>query len=469
MIDNTNSPERYLLLFIPWVLSLLLSLDPISSYLFAWAGSFYIFYFTITGQIKSTPNDLPASHQIMRPLFFTQIIFAGYMACTSIFYFLEVLGYKNFTSPPAFFAIDRQELELVAQCQRFYCLGHAAFVTGMLLVMNYNKPKRYYLSVTDQPTFFLFFALITLPVSTAFLIIPGLKQFYYQFNSLSFIAGTLALAYAIPLKKIGNTIACSFLYFTNFTQSLLSGFKEPIIISVLILGVFLYPFYKKTIFLTFIPILISLFVILPAYNQVFRTRAWGDQENAQQASDAAIDAVLNSDNEESSTTWDFLTNRLSEIQMFTIYVNTTPSPNEYYGFELLKQSFIVIIPRVFWPTKPITEAMVMERVYKAGVVSSSSVVSAKPPIVVDGYLSAGTLGVFLTLIIYGIVVQFISMRAEYLFGGYTLGTALIYSGLFQILWRGLSYEFIINSVFWSYISMLMIFKLLRIANLIKIA
>lgn len=465
MTQHKNNPELYLLLYLPWVASLLLSIDPISSFLVAWAGSFYIFYISITGKVKSIPTDLPISQQLMRPIFLTQIIFAGYMACTSIFYFLEVLGYKNFEIPPAFFSIDKQELELLAKCQRFYCLGHAAFVSGLLLTMNYDRLTVYRLSIKDQATFLAIVALICLPVSTSFLLIPGLKQFYYQFNSLSFIAGTLALAYAIPLKKVSNTILCSFLYFSNFTQSLLSGYKEPIIISVVVLGVFLYPFYKKTIFITFIPILLALFIILPTYNQVFRTKAWGGEENAKEASDAALNAVLNSETEE-STTWEFLTGRLSEVQMFTIYVNTTPYPTDYYGFELLKQAFIVIVPRIFWPSKPITEELVMERVYNAGVVTRGSAVSAKPPLVVDGYLSGGGLGVFLTLLIYGLVAQLISMKAERLFGGYTLGTALIYSGLFQILWRGLSFEFIINSVFWSFVSMMIIFKILRMLNII---
>src|SRR6185437_4704418 len=105
--------------------------------------------------------------------------------------------------------------------------------------------------------------------------------------------------------------------------------------------------------------------------------------------------------------------------------------------------------------------MVMERVYDAGVIRRGSTVSAKPAFIVDAYLSGGTIGVFIGLFLYGAIVQLISLKAEYLFGGYILGTALIFSGLFQIFWRGLSFEFLINSVFWSYISMIVIFKILR--------
>jgi len=458
--------DRLFILFIPWGLSLLFSASAVLSYFTAWAGSFFIFYLTLTGKIKAIPDDLKPSEQLMRPLFLVHIIFAGYMACTSVFYFLEVLGYENFRTPPPYFLIDLNQLEAVAACQRFYVLGHASFITGVLLVMQYPKKQVHSVQIKSVPNFTMLFALITLPVSTLFLLVPDLRQFYFQFNSLSFIAGTLALAFAIPLKKISNTIICGVLYAFNFAQTLVSGFKEPIIISVLVLGIFLFPFYKKTIFIIFIPIIFLLFVILPTYNNAFREQALSSPGNSEEAKAAALNAVLNSDIED-NTTWGFLTGRLSEVQMFTQYVKTTPFPIDYYGFTLIEQSLTVLVPRIFWPDKPITERMVMERVYNAGVVDRVSTVSAKPPLITDGYLSGGILGVFLTLLIYGMVAQWISIYAEKLFGGYILGTALMFSGLFQIFWRGLSFEFIINSVFWSFFTMVVIYFIFKILGIIK--
>jgi hypothetical protein len=153
--------------------------------------------------------------------------------------------------------------------------------------------------------------------------------------------------------------------------------------------------------------------------------------------------------------------------MFNIFIQSTPAKIGYYHFDLLKQSLIVIVPRIFWPSKPSTEDLVMQRVYDAGVINRNSVVSAKPAFIVDSYLSGGEIGIFIALFIYGATAQLISQKAEQLFGGYTLGTALIFSGLFQILWRGLSFEFIINNVFWSYISMLLIAKILRARGILK--
>jgi hypothetical protein len=465
---QANQPplERFIVLFLPWALSLLLMNDAVLSYFIAWLGSFLIFYLSLSGWVKPIPTDRSLGGQLMRPIFLVQIIFAGYMACTSIFYFMDVMGYENFKHT-SFVLVDQERLLLTAQCQRYYCLGHAALVFGILIFMDYPVKKQYHIETQKLANLLMLFAIVSFPVSIFFLKIPGLSQFYYQLNSLSFIAGTLALAFAIPLKKIGNTLICLGFYFFNFYESLLSGFKEPIIISVLVLGIFLYPSYKKVVAFTFIPLLLLLFMLLPTYNRVFRQNAWSGDSDASEAGQIALDATLNRDSDEDESNWGFLTNRLSEIDMFIKFVQSTPKQVDYYGFTLLKQSGMAIVPRIFWPSKPSTEELIMERVYEAGVVNRLSKVSAKPAFVVDAYLSGGALGIFLSLFAYGAVAQLIALKAERLFGGYILGTALIFSGLFQIMWRGISFEFIINTVFWSYISMLIIHKILTASNILQ--
>jgi hypothetical protein len=463
-MNKSNDFAKHLLLFLPWGLACAFAFSPVTSYLIAWLGSFFIFYVTLTGQIKPLPKDRSFSEQIMRPIFIMQIIFAGYMACSSIFYFLSVLGYQYFEKVNTVLLVDPDKLALTAQCQRYYCLGHAAFVSGILFFMNYPVEKKYYIEKEQLSNLLMRTALILFPVSEFFLRVPGLAQFYFQLSSLSFIAGTLALAFAIPLKKAANTLICLSLYLFNFYQATISGFKEPIIISTLVLGIFLYPNYKKIVTITFGPALIILFIFLPAYVANFRQNAWSGDETAEDASKIALDATLNNND---NTNWEFLAYRLSEIDMFTLYVKSTPDHIAFYGTQLLKQSGIAIVPRIFWPSKPITEDLVMQRVYDAEVVNRNSNVSAKPAFIVDAYLSGGALGVFIFLFAYGAIAQIIAIKAEKLFGGYILGTALIFSGLFQIFWRGLSFEFLINSVFWSYITMLVIFKILRSRNILK--
>jgi hypothetical protein len=466
---NKNTPlEKYVLLYIPWGLALLFRSEPILSYMIAYLGSILIFIMTLSGWLRPLPNDRPVAAQLMRPIFLVQIIFAGYMCSTSIFYFLNALGYDNFHPPVTQYdLIDYQKLEIVAQCQRYYVLGHAAFITGIVVFMKYPSKQKFYVAPEKLANLLLVTAVITLPVAFLFLKLPGLSQFYFQLSSLSFIAGTLALAFAIPQKKATNTVFCVILYAINFYQALVSGFKEPIILSVLVLGVFLYPSYKKVVIITFVPALSVLFFFLPSYNAAFRQSNWGDDVNADEAYHLALDAALENDQSGDNSNWNFCVYRLSEIDMFTTFVESTPSTINFYGFDLLKQSAIAVVPRAFWPSKPSTEDLVMQRVYNAGVIRRGSNVSAKPAYITDAYLSGGTFGVFIGLLLYGMAVQVISLRAERLFGGYVLGTALIFSGLFQIFWRGLSFEFLINSVFWSYVTMLLIFWILRRIKILK--
>ncbi len=467
MTENAKPLERYFLLYLPFILSTIFKSDPTVSYFIAWLGSFFLFFVCYTGWIKKLPTDRPVGEQIMRPVFLVQIIFIGYMSCTSIFYYLNLLGI-NYIAPSNYSeGIDKDHMDLAAQCQRYYVLGHAAFMTGLLIFMRYPVKRKYTIDNNKLASILLIIAVACLPASVLLLKLPGFSQFSVQLVSLSFIAGTLALAFAIPLKKVWNTALCSFLYVSNFYQALTSGFKEPIIISVLVLGIFLYPSYKRAVTLTFLPALLLLFIYLPKYNSAFRATAWSEGVDADDAYKIALDAALEESTEEDQGLWNFAVYRLSEIDMFTNFVSSTPEYVPYYNLDLVEQSVIAIIPRIFWPSKAITEDLVMERVYNAGVVRRGSSVSAKPAYIVDGYLSGGGIGVFLSLFIYGAAAQLISQKAEYLFGGYVLGTALVFSGLFQIFWRGLSFEFLLNNVFWSYLTMLIIHKILRTYNILR--
>lgn len=466
---KNNPIQRYLVLFIPWAIAMFFKNDAAISYIIAWLGSFFIFYITLSGKIKPLPTDRSIAEQLMRPIFLVQIIFAGYMCTTSIFYFFSELGYEDFHKLVNGYLVDNYQLSLTAQCQRYYCLGHASLMTGMLMFMKYPIKSKYYIEREKLANLLMLAALLSFPISEMFLRVRGLQQFYFQFNTLSFIAGTLALAFAIPLKIIRNIVICFLIYMSNFYQAFISGYKEPIILSVLVLGIFLYPNYKKMVIAVFIPVLILLFVFLPTFNTVFRENAWAGNSDTDEATQLALDAALNNNSsEQKETNWEFLTERLSEIDMFTKYVQSTPKNVDYYHQTILVQSAISIVPRIFWPGKPNTEELIMQRVYAAGVINRNSSVSAKPPFVVDAYLSYGGFGVFLFLFLYGATAQLISMKTEKLFGGYILGTALIFSGLFQIMWRGGSFEFLINAIFWSYMTTLGIFKILRANNVLKL-
>lgn len=463
-MDKPKLLERYLLLYVPWVISLIFSYTPVISFFIAWTGSFYIFYLSYSNRINNLPSDLPIAEQLMRPIFLVHVIFAGYTSVSPIFNFVDAMGWLSFDDND--FPVSALQLELITKSQQYYCLGHAAYASGLLIFLT-NEKNAYNVTISDLPSFLVRFTVVALIMSNVFLAFPGLYQFYFQLASLSFIGGTMALIYSFKAGRLEYIAICSILFIINFIQALHSGFKEPIIINILVLGIFLFPFYKKIVIISFIPLMLVLFFLLPTYNQVFRAKAWTNEENTEAASDAALDAITAEDDTKSTNAWGFLTGRLSEVQMFNSYMETTPSLNDYYGFDIFWQSLEVVIPRIFWPSKPITEELVMERVYKAGVINRGSKVSAKPALIVDGYLSGGALGIFITCLVFGVATQLISMKAEQLFGGYLIGSALIFSGLFQILWRGLSFEFLINSVVWSYVTMYIIFLILRFFNVLK--
>jgi hypothetical protein len=128
-------PSRAGILFLvytPWVLAECLTLYPTVSYLISWLGSFMIFYLTLLSPVRFLSRDRPLQFQVLRPIVLIQLIFAGFMCCTSIFYFID-----HFTQTPFFnfWAMNLQADELtilVAKAQRISLLAHAALVTGII-------------------------------------------------------------------------------------------------------------------------------------------------------------------------------------------------------------------------------------------------------------------------------------------------------------------------------------------------
>lgn len=464
---NSTNPLRYLLLYVPFLLAWATLQQYHASYLIAWLGSFFIFYLSYSGLLKKLPSDLKIIEQLMRPIFLMQVIFAGYMCCTSIFYYINAIGYQylDYTGNSVMFKNDIYSS--IAKCQMLYVLGHAALVHGILVKMDYPVDKKYTVYTSSMSNLLLGISVVCLPLGYIFGKVGALSQFSVQLTGLSFVAGTIALAFAIKEQKKTNFWFAGALFVSNLMNALISGFKEPIIICVLLLGVFLLPIYGKKVIPVFSILLVMLFFILPTFIGNFRKLA-GQGLALTEVRDQSIDAVFNSDQDAlQDDNWAFLIYRFSEIDMFIKYVNTTPSFVPYYKTQLVEDAVISIIPRFFWPGKPIIEDMVMQRVYNAGVVDRQSMVSAKPAYVVDCYLSYGMIGICIGLFMYGYVAQWISMKAEELFGGYFMGTAVMFAGLYQIFWRGNSFEFLVNAVFWSFVTMYVFYVVLKAKGVLE--
>jgi hypothetical protein len=215
-------------------------------------------------------------------------------------------------------------------------------------------------------------------------------------------------------------------------------------------------------------LLYGLLYILPTYVGIIRSQTWSGEQSAEASRSVAFDTLLNEENAEDikDTNWAFLTDRISEIGMFTKFVDNTPKVIDYYGMDIIVGSLYALIPRVLWAQKPVTEQVSMERVYTAGVISENSVVSAKTRPVVDAYLSFGTIGVFVFFILIGLIAQYFCNTCENLYGGYQFGTMIIMGTFSDTLWRGNNFEFMFNSLFYGFIMVLIVHSVLKALSIL---
>ncbi len=459
--------------FIPTFLIFFLSLGlydfPVTSYFVAWLGSFYVFYFTWFSKQRIINDDLPIASQIMRPIFLLQLIFAGFMCCTSIFLLLDHLGYEYFDKVKTenFVAVDYTYL--IAKCQRLSFLAHISLVWGILIVSKTKSKRTCYDFNTKNLDFsWLKLGLLFYVVAVIFQLANGLFQFSIYFNNLAIFSSLILLLRGLNNKN-GLLIAYGATIFgINFINATLTGFKEHIIVNFIILFALLFPKYKKTIAVIFIPVVYLLLYILPTYSGIIRNQSWSGDKTAQEARNEALETIIQDQNDEEieQTNWNFLVYRFSEISMFTHFVEYVPKKKDFYHFEILENSIIALIPRILYQDKPITELVAMERVYDAGVVEQGANVSAKTRPVVDGYLSFGYIGVFSFLLALGYLTQLLCNTAERWFGGYEFGCIVMFNGCFQVLWRGNNFEFMLNNILYGFITMWLVFIVLRKMNIL---
>ena len=467
--SSTAKTALVITISLPWFLSQLLLEHPVLSFLIAFGGSFFIFYITILSSLRCIEPEKSLTQQIMRPIVLLQLIFAGYMCCTSIFYFADHLGFEFLRDKRYSHFNVNEQTYLLAKCQRLVLLGHIALVIGLIAQSKTRLLQKYKISI---PLTELLVKLTLTTIAFAFLMnfIPGLIQFKYYLLSVSATAQAFILVLGFANKKPMLILFGGILFVLNLLNATLSGFKEILLINIITISFLAYPYFKHIISILFVPVLILLLYILPTLTTIVRKESWTGKKSPEAARAEAYETFTSGRQELLiiNNNWAFLTNRLSEIGMFAQYIKNTPEHQSYYGLQILKNSFYALIPRTLWNQKPLTEKTSMERVYIAGVANRLSPVSAKTRTVIDGYLSAGLVGVFITMLLYGAIAQWLCNKAEELFGGYELGCIVIFNSIFQPLWRGNNWEFIINNMVYGFILMLFIFYILRHLKIIKI-
>jgi hypothetical protein len=445
---------RYGLLFLPYLLATLLQRDPLLSYFTAWGGSFWIFYLTLSGKVKPLPGGSFLDRQLFRPIGFTQLIYVGYTAVTSIFYVLSLNGLYYFDYS-AFDVAVRHQRELAAEAQRYYVLAHAAFSMGVLLFMDYRRSGEWKIQWSGERVWFVLYLAGALTIGAQVLrVIPGLGQVQVRLSELATVASVFSFALSAMRKQPWLVVLTGAIYAVNMYEAFLSGWKGAVLILFILLCVFLYPKYKKTVIAVGPTVLVSLLFFLSVYGSVFRSLNWRGNISSEKAAEIAVNRVADTSMETvKRDTWGLLTGRLSEIGMFVKYIDNVPENRPYYGSSIVWNGALSIIPSAVWPEKPSMERMAMERAYENNITKRSSGVSAKPQFVVDAYLSGGALGVLIACFVFGMLCSFASRLAERWFGGYLIGGGVVYLGMFRIFWLGNSFEFFCNQVFWGFLIM----------------
>lgn len=449
MLEKLPHLYKLGLLFIPYFISGFVA-NPITLFFTSWVGSIYIILLSWSGFIIPLPKDLPRDEQFFRPLYLTQLLFAGYGFLTSIFFFADKMGYV-FLDFTANMAYPESELAFYADCQKLYLLGHACYTTGLLLFYRYDHSK-YEVKVESKAKFMvsLAFGLFLFAIIGYF--IPGLNQLSVKFRVLGYVISIFSLSAALEEKDKPMLRLSQVILLVNLVLAFISGSKEDSITILILLSIMLYPFYKKTV-LILAPILLYLWLsFVPILTNIFRSYNWYGGNDVITSYQLATDQISELSSEEfDNTSWKFFVDRFSEIGMFEVFVSNIPTLRPYYEWEIVNNAMISLIPRFFWPDKPLTEFIAMERIYDLGIVEEGSGTSAKSHYFADSYMSFGAVGIIFFLFLLGSLVAITSFYSEKWFGGYYWGSMIMFTGLFKIFWTGNSFEFIFNAILWSFI------------------
>lgn len=432
-----------------------------------WISSVVLLAGSLTGKIFYLPTDLPLREQTLRPWLLINLIFVSYGFLTSIFFWLDLNGYRFWNLDQMRIA-THYEFDRAASAQYCYLIGHIGFVIGLGSFIRWSPRTAWRIKLNlSLPTLVLYLAAIAGLAVICFQFVPALSQLEIKAKGVLTVAAGISSGLAFRtdrrLLPVALTINIVLMLF-----ALSSGWKEEVLVLVILNAIAFYPVFPKSTVALVVAVFFLGFIVLPPIANEVRNTTWKGEttrwEGLQQGMDRIQSKTWDNLIDES---WSFFTGRLSEAVLFVRYLDSVPSQRPFYGTRILEQAAITPVPRVFWPQKENTEELVHQRVVENGVVSSESNVSAKPQYVVDGYLSAGTFGVFFALLVYGALAQILSATAEHYLGGYLLG-GVLFNGLFSFLWRGACFEFYVNAFVWSSILVVVIHMVGKSMGLLRL-
>ncbi|MBI2361074.1 MAG: hypothetical protein HYV04_19580, partial [Deltaproteobacteria bacterium] len=446
---------RILLLYLPSFVGLIWDALPRFSIAWSVAGSFFIAIITQTRWFREPDDDIPVTQRLLRPISVYQFYFLGFQVVGSAFYALNAAGY-NFHGQVAM--PQESKLELIAQLQSYMLLAHASVMAGMKLVgFKYGKPR--YVIPALPPYGLILISFISLGAGTVATMISPLYNLGLKLFDLSLTAILVETWLSVRRGHFTNqALTLSVLGFNLFGQ-ILSGWKGLVLWSAITLGGMFFPLMPKRVIVVGTAFFLFWVLFLHPFGQLYRPLTWYYEIKPEIAIEMAKEYALNLTMEERlDNLWETMIDRVNDMWQFEKYVQHVPDRRPYYGFDLIQEAMIALVPRILWPEKPDLERVAMQRVYEAGVVSENTPVSAKTSFYIDGYLSGGWLAMALASLGYGVVAVFVSRACERLFGGYDIGTCFIYVGLFTF-WinSGPNFLFFVGAIWTSFVTMFGLF------------
>jgi hypothetical protein len=457
---------RSFIVYIPCIIALSYSNQPEEAYWVAWGGSWFVLAVTFLGIAQNRPKDIGFFEQFFRPYLYMQLMFAVSNCLSSVFYFLHLKGFMFFDR------IDNDITETAAFSianAQFYCLlAHAAYAQGVVLnISKYDKQKIDFVAKVDSSL------LTKISIASLLLVviigIIGLgSAIGHVLSFMGIMAATLSLVFAITTKK--NILLSSILFLAIFMYAMASGMKENIIIVLILLIINLFPKYKVQTII-FALVISNIVIYIPAYVSNVRIIVWYGRGTAADAFEKTYEDAISTDIDVKElarkTQWDFLTFRFSEISMLEQYINYVPSQRNFYGTEILIDGFKGFIPPIIRPDGKSVDKTAMERVYAAGALDrfvGEAGTSAKPSLVADNYLMGGAFTIVIMSFIYGWLATFFSLLCEKKFGGYTIGTIIIYNAAFGVLTKGTCTENMFVSIYYGVIFLIALVVFSKYSN-----
>ncbi len=390
-------------------------------------GSVFIALLAQSSWFREASNELPVIEQLLRPSSMYHFVFVSFHVIGGAAYCLDAAG---FGLGGGVANADAYGLALAASAQQMMLLGHASVTAGMKIVGFHYEQPRYVIPVV-RPYSLIVVSLILLGLGSLLSEVSSLWNLREKLLAVSSTAVILEVVFAVRRHNLTNLFFALLLLCLILLGQLLSGWKGLIVFPMITLGALLFPIIPRRTLIGWVGFIMLWTLLVHPFGTTLRGLEWYAGVERDRAIRESLDVTMNMTlAERIENAWTFMVGRANDLYQFRKYLEYVPRVHDYYGLSLVEEAMIALVPRIVWAGKPDLERVAMGRVYEAGVVSERATVSAKSNFYQDAFMSGGWGGVIPACLILGFLCMKINRLCERFFGGYDIGTGLVYMSLF---------------------------------------